>query len=90
MIGSDAALTAIYQDSIVVGAAVGDGENNYGSGSAHVFVWSGEEWKHQVMLLAPDGGPPDWFGGNVAIYQDSIVVDGDNGDYSGSTHVFVV
>ncbi|EJK66755.1 hypothetical protein THAOC_12292 [Thalassiosira oceanica] len=45
------------------------------------------------MLLAPDGGPRDYFGWSVAIYGDFIVVgawyDGDNGFNSGSAHVFV-
>ncbi|EJK65214.1 hypothetical protein THAOC_13955, partial [Thalassiosira oceanica] len=83
---------AIYGDTIVVGA-YRDDENEGDSGSAHVFVRSGEEWTHQAMLLAPDGAPRDFFGWSVAIYGDSIVVgaryDGDNGYRSGSAHVFV-
>ncbi|EJK55916.1 hypothetical protein THAOC_24292, partial [Thalassiosira oceanica] len=45
---------AIYGDTVVVGA---NGDDYYGneSGSAHVFVQSGEEWTHQAKLLAPDG-----------------------------------
>ncbi|EJK64985.1 hypothetical protein THAOC_14222, partial [Thalassiosira oceanica] len=52
---------AIYGDTIVVGAHWDD-DNGYDSGSAHVFVRSGEEWTHQAKLLAPDGAADD-FGG---------------------------
>ncbi|EJK62329.1 hypothetical protein THAOC_17063, partial [Thalassiosira oceanica] len=63
------------------------------SGSAHVFVQSGEEWTHQAKLLAPDGAADDYFGDSVAIYGDTIVVgahkDDENEADSGSAHVFV-
>ncbi|EJK44826.1 hypothetical protein THAOC_36604, partial [Thalassiosira oceanica] len=65
---------------------------NGNSGSAHVFVRSGEDWKHQAKVLAPDGAAGDYFGASVAIYGDTIVVgawyDDDNGSSSGSAHVF--
>ena len=83
---------AIYGDTIVVGAD-GDNSNGDDSGSAHVFVRSGETWTHQAKLLAPDGVANDYFGYRVSIYEDTIVVgalwDDDNGDFSGSAHVFV-
>ncbi|EJK45826.1 hypothetical protein THAOC_35539, partial [Thalassiosira oceanica] len=84
--------TAIYGDTIVVGADGGN-DNGHNSGSAHVFVRSGKEWTHQVKLLAPDGATGDYFGESVAIHGDTIVVgaylDDDNGYNSGSAHVFV-
>ncbi|EJK70207.1 hypothetical protein THAOC_08452, partial [Thalassiosira oceanica] len=58
---------AIDGDAIVIGA-YGDDDNGSNSGSAHVFVCSGEEWTRQVKLLAPDGAPFDYFGLSVAIY----------------------
>ncbi|EJK67638.1 hypothetical protein THAOC_11302, partial [Thalassiosira oceanica] len=64
---------AIYGDTIVVGAPCDD-DNGENSGSAHVFVRSGEEWTHQAKLLAPDGAEYDCFGDSVAIYGDTIVV----------------
>ncbi|EJK48938.1 hypothetical protein THAOC_32225 [Thalassiosira oceanica] len=88
---------AIYENTIVVGAYNGDDN----TGSAHVFVRSGEEWEHQAKLLAPDGAAIDYFGRSVSIYEDTIVVgalgtvvvgawkDDDNGELSGSAHVFV-
>ena len=83
---------AIYGDTIVVGAK-NDDDNGVDSGSAHVFVRSGEDWTHKAKLLAPDGTADDEFGDSVAIYEDTIVVgshwDDDNGVNSGSLHVFV-
>ncbi|EJK54360.1 hypothetical protein THAOC_26021, partial [Thalassiosira oceanica] len=86
---------AISQDTIVVGADGdddGDDDNGISSGSAHIIVRNGEEWKHKAKLQAPDGAAGDRFGRSVAIYEDTIVVvayDDDNGDRSGSAHVFV-
>ena len=83
---------AIYEDAIVVGASYDD-DNGGVSGSAHVFVRSGENWTYQTKLLAPDGAAYDRFGRTVAIYEDTIVVgaqwDNDKGDNSGSAHVYV-
>ncbi|EJK67400.1 hypothetical protein THAOC_11578, partial [Thalassiosira oceanica] len=46
---------AIHGDTIVVPAPWDDASNDlYQSGSVHVFVRSGEEWKYQAKLLAPD------------------------------------
>ena len=82
---------AIYGDNVVVGAW-GDAGNGMASGSAHVFVRSGGNWTQQAKLLAPDGAQVDFFGYSVGIYQDTIVVgagwDDDNGEDSGSAHVY--
>ncbi|EJK48110.1 hypothetical protein THAOC_33124, partial [Thalassiosira oceanica] len=84
--------SAIYGDTIVVGAHLDD-DNGDNSGSAHVFVRSGEVWTHQAKLLAPDGAPRDYFGWSVAIYGDTIVVgahwDDDYASDSELAHVFV-
>ncbi|EJK62036.1 hypothetical protein THAOC_17369, partial [Thalassiosira oceanica] len=85
---------AIYENTIVVGAQYYD-DNGYKIGSAHVFVRSGEKWKHQAKLLAPVvGAADDWFGVSAAIYENTIVAgapqDDDNGFNSGSAHVFVI
>ncbi|EJK60206.1 hypothetical protein THAOC_19489, partial [Thalassiosira oceanica] len=82
----------VYGDTVVVGAPWDD-DNGRGSGSAHVFVRIGEEWKHQAKLLSPDWTAGDGFGESVATYGDTVVVGtqyhDENGDYSGSAHVFV-
>ncbi|EJK47683.1 hypothetical protein THAOC_33579, partial [Thalassiosira oceanica] len=86
------ASVAVYRDTIVVGAEEDD-DNGMRSGSAYVFVRSGDEWTPEAKLLVPDGAAFDYFGHSVAIYGDSIVVgaywDDDNGSASGSAHVFV-
>ncbi|EJK46316.1 hypothetical protein THAOC_35019 [Thalassiosira oceanica] len=64
---------AIYGDTIVVGAPW-DGDFGDESGSAHVFVRSGMRWSRQVKLLVPDGAAGDWFGEDVAIYGNTIVI----------------
>ncbi|EJK71063.1 hypothetical protein THAOC_07530, partial [Thalassiosira oceanica] len=83
---------AINKNTIVFGAPRDD-DNGSDSGSAHVFVRSGEGWTHQAKLLAQDGATGDLFGYSVAIDGDSIVAgaygDINNRDLSGSAHVFV-
>ena len=84
---------AIYDNRIVAGARRDD-DNGADSGSAHVFVRSGEEWTHQAKLLAPDGAALDQFGTSVAIHEDTTVVgargDDDNGSESGSAYAYDV
>ncbi|EJK50951.1 hypothetical protein THAOC_29931, partial [Thalassiosira oceanica] len=81
---------ALYEDTIVVGASIDSNDNRWQSGSAHVFVRSGEEWTHQAKLLAPDGAAGDYFGDSVAIYKDTIVVSSPfDDDNKQSAHVFV-
>jgi hypothetical protein len=77
---------ALRDDTAVVGA-IG------GAGSAYVFRRTGHGWKEQARLVAEDGAAADFFGDSVAIYGNTILVgapyDDDNGDLSGSAHVFV-
>jgi len=83
---------AISEDTIVIGAR-GDDDNGSVSGSAYVFVRSGDSWTQQDKLTASDGAADDYFGESVAISGDTIVVgacrDDDNGSASGSAYVFV-
>lgn len=67
---------AIDGDTIVVGAENEDGEGNSkgNSGAAYVFVRSGESWTEEVILRPSDAASGDWFGGDVAISGDTIVV----------------
>ena len=81
---------AVYGDTAVIGA--------YGaadkSGSAYVFVRSGNTWEQQFKLTAPadDGYAYDVFGQSVAVDGDTAVIgaygDDDNGLNSGSAYVF--
>ncbi len=67
---------AIDGDTIVVGADNEDGAGNASttSGAAYVFVRNGESWTEQSILRASDAASGDWFGGDVAISGDTIVV----------------
>ncbi len=71
--GSD---VAIDGDTIVVGAENEDGVSNLKStsGAAYVFVRNGTTWTEQQVLRASDAAIGDWFGSDVAISGDTIVV----------------
>lgn len=78
----------ISGDTAVVGAPQGDGTED-DIGSAYVYTRSNGIWTFQQELNASDAGFNSYFGGIVAIEDDTIVVGarGDNNN-TGSTYVF--
>ena len=83
---------SVSGDTAVIGMPR-DETNGTGSGSAHVFVWSGLQWEIQQDLRPSDSAAEDEFGISVSVDTDTIVVgayrDDDNGSGSGSAYVFV-
>ena len=77
--------------TLVVGAH-GDDTRAMDAGAAHVFVWSGSAWSHQATLTASDGTARDYFGWDVAVSGDTIVIgarrDDARGTDYGSAYVF--
>jgi hypothetical protein len=82
--------TAIFDDTLVVGAEQSYG--NHGPGAAYVFRHDGSEWVEKVKLLASDGAVPDRFGRYVATDGDVVLIgawlDDDAGTDSGSAYAF--
>lgn len=82
---------AISGDFAVVGAELHD-EKGTDSGSAYVFVRSGDSWQYAQELWPPEPTPEDRFGDWVDIDGDTIAVgalnDQDNGDMSGSVFIY--
>ncbi len=81
-------------DTIVVGSS---GDDNVGpsssSGSAYIYVRSGDVWTQQAFLTADDEGSGDQFGFGVAIDGDTVIIGAVTDDApalnSGSAYVFV-
>jgi hypothetical protein len=65
---------AIDGDTLVVGAWLDDTVAGLRSGSAYVFVRSGEIWTFQAKLRPSDHEPNDRFGLAVAVDGDTIAV----------------
>ena len=83
--GSSVALSG---DTVLVGAWADD---DYGSssGSAYVFVRTGDVWTEQAQMLASDGENGDRFGYAVALDGDTAVVGAEwDDDWTGSAYVF--
>jgi len=87
LVASDAAAndrfgssSGIYGDTIVVGAV----NENSQAGSAYVFTRSNTTWSQQQKIVGDASGYYDWFGIDVDIEEDTIVV-GAYGDDSGTT-----
>jgi hypothetical protein len=64
---------AIDGDIIVVGAENEDGAGG-NSGAAYVFVRNAGQWTEQAILRPSNAASGDWFGGDVDISGDTIVV----------------
>ena len=86
---------AISGDTVVVGACYDD-DNGDASGSAYIYIRPSTGWANATevaKLTASDGVAYDFFGGSVAISDNTIVIgadgDDDNGGHSGSTYVYV-
>ncbi|HPF37123.1 MAG TPA: hypothetical protein P5081_00350 [Phycisphaerae bacterium] len=67
------ARVAISNDTIVVGARW-DNSVAQTSGSAYVFRYDGVEWRQEAKLTASDARFNGYFGENVAIDGDTIVI----------------
>jgi len=85
---------AIDGDTVVVGAAQDNIGMNDEQGSAYIFVRSGTTWTEQQKLVASDGDANDFFGENVSIDGDTVVVGAYGGniaadEHRGSAYVFV-
>jgi hypothetical protein len=82
---------SISGDYVVVGAESGNGKVS-NSGSAYVFVRSGNSWSQQAKLIASDGAKDDNFGSSVSISGDYVIIGAKNEDAkgtdSGSAYVF--
>jgi len=98
LVASDAAAGDIFGnsveisgDTIVVGA-FGNDDGGNSSGSAYVFVRSGSSWNQQAKLTASDPSANAWFGINVTINGDTVLIgasgDDDGGSDTGSVYVF--
>lgn len=79
-------------DTMVVGAH-GDDTRGRDAGAAHVYVRGASGWTHQATLTAADGTETDYFGWDVAVSGNTIVVgarrDDARGMDFGSAYVFV-
>jgi FG-GAP repeat len=83
---------SVFNNTALIGAN-GDDDMGPGSGSAYVFVRSGNAWSEQQKLTASDGASGDGFGTSVSAYGDVALVgaysDDDMGSDSGSAYLFV-
>ena len=64
---------ALSGDLAVIGAPNHDGYDNH-SGAAYVFRFNGVDWIQEAKLVAPDGAEHDFFGWDVAIDGETIVI----------------
>lgn len=78
--------------SVVIVGANGDDDNGESSGSAYIFLYTGNEWIQQAKLVASDGTASNNFGISVDISGDVAVVgshtNDDLGVNSGSAYLF--
>jgi hypothetical protein len=82
---------ALDGDTALV-SATHDDDNGSESGSAYVFVRSGDTWSQQQKLLPPDGVATDRFSNSLDISGDTVVIGSRNDVFpnqDGAAYVFV-
>jgi hypothetical protein len=76
--GDTVAVTAWNEDSnqttVTNGNTASADNSAANAGAAYVFTRSGSTWTQQAYLKAPNAGAGDWFGYNVAMSGDTVVV----------------
>jgi len=79
-------------NTLIVGAP-NDDDAGSDSGSAYVYILDGDKWKKQTKLVATDAAAKQWFGWDVAIDGNTIVVgaplDKEKGRNAGAAYIFV-
>ena len=82
---------AISGDVAVIGASGAEG-NSANSGAAYVFRYDGVSWVEEQKLFSENGSDADFYGGAVAIHDDTILIgapqDDSGGPIIGSAHVY--
>ena len=82
---------AVDKTTAVIGA-YGDDDKGSLSGSAYVFVRTGQSWGQEQKLVASDGQANDYFGWSVAVSDDMAVVgalyEDQQGSNAGAAYVF--
>lgn len=73
---------ALDGNTAVVSALYGDATGKPNSGSAYVFVRSMTGWTQQSKLIATDAQSNDWFGYDVAVSGEQVVVGAPYGDFT--------
>jgi len=77
---------------LAVAGAYGDDDRGASSGSVYVFARSGTIWAQQQKLTAGDGAPLDYFGQDISLQGQTLLVgvyrDDDKGKDSGSAISF--
>lgn len=87
---------AVSGEIVVIGAFFSINEGGVRSGAAYVFEKDAGRpgtWKQTAKLTASDGNVGDWFGSDVAVDEQTIVVaaerdDGPTGPDAGAVYVF--
>lgn len=85
------AAVAISNDTVVIGAPHADVDETTAAGAAYVFVRNGTAWTQQAKLSKATAQKDSYFGGSVAVSEDTAIV-GDRADQTqagGAAYVYV-
>ena len=83
---------ATTSDTAVVGSYLDNNARGSDAGAAYVFARTGTTWKHQLKIIASDGGSSDHFGYAVSISGNTALIgsryDDDRGTNAGAAYVY--
>jgi hypothetical protein len=77
---------ALSGTTLVVGAPFDNQPGANRAGSVYVFVRSGSDWNLQATLASPASQPFEFFGGDVAVAGDTLVVGAVDRDVGGNSN----
>lgn len=82
---------ALYDNKMVVGTEK-DSENGFLAGAAYTFEYDGDNWTETQRLTPSDAGEPQWFGSDVDLYENTLLIgaggDTTNGSGSGAAYIY--
>jgi hypothetical protein len=86
-------VTAIYEDTLVIGASYAKTGSFVQPGAAYVYIRSGSTWTLQQTLTNPTPANEDHFGWSVSLYLNTLVIGTTNEDTgasnAGACYVYV-
>ena len=84
---------AVCGDTVIVGADLANTSAGEDAGAAYIFVHADSAWSQQAKLTAPVAEPYTYFGWDVAVDGDTVIVgelwgDAAGVDKAGAAHVY--
>ena len=90
--GDNFGCSLAIDDNVAVIGATGYDENGVYAGTAYIYRYDGTSWVEEQQLLPFDGHEKDWFGTDVDISGNRVIIgasgDDDSGEFAGAAYIY--